>query len=150
EIGDVIHIDHALRKGLEVVEQRHRANRVNPVALERGLVPVEHPEEQQRQDRPNPRHHLPLAQRRDKDAERDEGRADQQQPDIAREQREQRKAMDRKEIHGVQQRKPQHHQQYYPAREQLSPKDLSIPQRVSVQQLDRAELSLLREQPHRQ
>src|ERR1700676_1849026 len=46
EVGDVREIDHALGEAAELVEQREATDHFEPRVGERGLVPVENPEEE--------------------------------------------------------------------------------------------------------
>src|SRR5208282_1781806 len=79
EEGDVIEIDHALGESAELIEQRDFTDEVEPRTGDRGLIPVENPEEQQRQQRPHPRHHLALAERRYEKTERNKRASNQHQ-----------------------------------------------------------------------
>src|SRR5208282_4774029 len=91
EVSNVIEIDHALGEAAELIEQRERAQQFEPPVGKRRLAPVENPEKQQQRDRSHPRHHLALAQRRNEHAARDKRASNQQQAEVAREQRKQRK-----------------------------------------------------------
>src|SRR5215510_1166549 len=119
-----------------------------PRAAERIGAPADHPEEQEDAERPRRGHDLAGRERRGEQSDGQERRAHQEHPDIAAEDRPPLDAREVRERQRVEQR--QHEQQCVEAEDGqvLAQQHFPVPQGIGQEQLDRAGLPLLGEEPH--
>src|SRR2546427_2740209 len=145
---DVAAVDHALREAVEVVEERELEEHRRHALSEGGLVPGGEPGEDDHPVGEHGGHDLVLRHHRGGEPARHEGGAEEQEAEVAGEERCHGEGVECVEQRGTERRRGEEPEVGEEGGEELPREQLAVAYRIREEELEGAELPLLGEEPH--